>query len=211
MPPQEPPTISTTPPSPFGEFAPPSATQVTPPEPPKKSSKKKFVLIVGACMVLVSGTTAAVLLTDYFSRPVCLTTEDYKPLTGKTYDNSTLTSSEYFYTHIIEYNIDTQKYTDESKLATTNFIKKLGSFVKDRPEKLIQVTITSDYSSDADNESSLDRIYNLKIALQKAGVPDSSILLELPEYDPIDIPDEEGEPAPVARGSIAITSPANCR
>lgn len=177
-----------------------------PTQPTSKSpNRKKTIVLLAIGSVFLLGTSTVALL-GYLSRPLCLTVADYQTITGNAYQDDSFAPKDNFYTYKAAFQQHSADYEVSSKSSTLAFIKKLGNFISVHHDTSMIITLTSDYTSNHDEQIAQDRLYALKAALAKAGVPETSIILETPAYI-----DAESDADLMALTFMTVTSSSECR
>lgn len=157
------------------------------------------IIIFGfAIFVLFSGG-AATPPTDYGT--TCLTIDDYKDLTGKTRQDELL-PTENFYTYSVDFEQSTDKYADGE--ATKKILKDLAAFYKSHTSSSILITLTSDYTTTAGEETAAKRIQRLTDDLVKYGMNENLIRHANPDQI---LDSEDVEPS---FATITLTSTVDC-
>lgn len=181
----------------------PQATVATkPPRRPLGRKTKALIVIVLAVILVVAGVNAYRIITV----PACLSSNDYKQLTGNDYGDQLQPQSD-FYTALVGFGLNSTDYsTDDSGEA---LVKKLAKFYTDRPHTSIRFSLQSTFLDGIDRSIMRQRVEKIQSDLIKLGVPTEDVVTPQPTFV---TPEEDDalvdDPQAVA---VSIVSLEGCR
>jgi len=195
----------------FNELPSPDIAPTEPSVKPPRSRKVIF-LVAGSVLLILSVAVYALFTLTSSSVGACLTSNDYKSLTGKTAD-SQLSATESFYTASFTYGNGSSDFTGATKAESLSIIKNLGRFfAQHSKDTSVVITISGGYTPNDDKASATTRIAKLKHSLVQNGIPESYIKIEAPtkiisggELD------ETSAELKNASAYLTITSESTCR
>jgi hypothetical protein len=158
------------------------------------------MIILGACLLAVS-LGIVILIVTVNGTKSCLTTADYKALTGTSVDAASLSPTTNFYTATIAFKTGAAAYDNSAEL-----IKQITDFYKNHTSSSIIITISGTYASNDALLLTEQRLDTIKTSLTTGGVPESAIEPRVPE---LVIPEEDA-PADPSSAFISITSSEKC-
>ncbi len=146
-----------------------------PPQP--KKSRLSLPLIASLVVILILGSILTVLFLTRNSA-ACLTTTDYKALTGRTFeDQAAFSPTEAFYTLPLQYVNGSTDYTGDAESTNTSQLTKIGTFYTERFEKQpMTISLSASYSPNDTKEAASKRLDDLTNQLVSAGVDTAAIL-----------------------------------
>lgn len=172
-----------------------------PPVKPRKPIKNILITtFLGIAIILIG----LVMFIVFNRAKPCLTTYDFKDLTGLSLDGQ-INSKEDFYTFNIKFNSQTTDYnnSDDAEEVT---VEKVGQFYNAHKDKSIIISLSGNYPTNTSNELATKRLEKMQDDLKRAGLPTNMIKTNTPTtYEP-DI--DEGEADTLT--TVAITSANKC-
>lgn len=183
------------------------------PEPKPSGGKWKLILVVLICVVVLGtgGALAFMLTSPAQPQPTasigkCLDNSQYEKFLGVK-NQDMIESQENFYTQSVSFESGKTDYLESEKIATDNFLKKIGAFYQSNHEgSSIVISITSDYLVGQSSQLAQERITMLKQTLVEYGVAEAAISSKEPQQ--IISEDPKAANVPVI---ISITSNQKCQ
>lgn len=166
--------------------------EVPSPTPPKKS-RKPLVILLGIIVFLPLITVAVILMVSANQRTACLTSDDYKTLTGTTLTES-ISPTTNFYANAIAFQRGSISYdtTSDANVQGEQLLQKIAQLYKSQRTTSIQITVSSDYFAKDAAELAQKRIAAVQTSLINMGIASSDIQIIAPSYSEL----EEADSAP---------------
>ncbi len=171
-------------------YAPPTQPQPTPDpsnqwfnslpseEPPSQKPARRLPLplIVGLVVILILGSVLSVLFLTRNSA-ACLTTNDYKALTGRSFeDPAAFSATDAFYTSSVQYVNGSVNYANDSESTVTALLANIGTFYRERADKQpMTVSLSAAYGPNDTKEAASERLESLASQLVAGGVDSAAI------------------------------------
>ncbi len=183
--------------------------------------KRRTVLLASIIIVLLMVVGLTVYLVTIFApnskvAASCLTREDYRELTGESYNVANFNPHEYFFSSSYMFSGETNKLESDNLSDIGEEAAAIAKLFKNsKKEALIQLhTVALDFESNSDAKEQLaqERLNIIRKKLESAGVPSAMIKDSIIADDTKDNDDPDALPGDImVTLSVKSTSTADCR
>lgn len=185
-----------------------SDVPATTPAPSKPPISRRTLVLMSIIVVMAIVAIALAQFSTSHGRTACLTTSDYKDLTGNTISSDGFSPATNFYSDTVTFKQNSVAYGahTDTQVGGEALLKQIGTFYRQHDTTSIVVTISGSYYLKTAADLTKKRIDTVKASLINLDISGNDIATSVPTY----VSPEDSMPSDPSTIHIALASRKSC-